>query len=274
MRLERSLAYFPERTLKGTPEHVGLCYEDLWLETADSHKVHAWWIPGPEPFSSPRPTWVYLHGNGGNISARLDGYRDVHLRTGANILAVDYRGFGLSAGAPSELGTYSDALAAASEALRRHRLQPGTPGPFVLFGVSMGAAVATRIAAETKPDALLLESPPSSFPDLAPVHYRWTRLLPISTIMQFRYETRTHVTRLDAPVLVIHGDRDDIVPMYSAQQVFDSANDPKRMHIVPGGTHDRPDLVDPDLYYRVVTDFIDEFTNSRIDSRSNILAAD
>ena len=274
MRLERSLAYFPERTLKGTPEHVGLRYEDLWLDTEDSHSVHAWWIPGPEMFTGPRPTWVYLHGNGGNISARLDGYRDVHLRIGANILAVDYRGFGLSAGLPSELGTYEDALVAATEAMRRHVAQPGTPGPFVLFGVSMGAAVATRIATEVKPDCVMLESPPSSFPDLAPLHYRWTKLLPISTIMQFRYETRTHVTRLDTPVLIIHGDRDEIVPMHSARWVFDAANDPKRMHVVPGGTHDRPDLVDPDLYYRVVGDFMDEFGTRGDRLWQDVLAAD
>ena len=84
IRLERSLAYFPELTLKGTPEHVGLQYEELWLETADGNHVHAWWIPGFDESSSSRPTWVYFHGNGGNISARLDGYRAIHLRVGAN----------------------------------------------------------------------------------------------------------------------------------------------------------------------------------------------
>lgn len=274
IRLERSLAYFPERTLKGTPEHVGLRYEDLWLKTEDGHTVHAWWIPGPDMFTGPRPTWVYFHGNGGNISARLDGYRAIHLRTGANILAVDYRGFGLSPGMPSELGTYADARAATGEAMRRHRSQPGTPGPLVVLGVSMGAAVAAKIAVEVKPDALLLESPPSSFPDLAPLHYRWTRLLPLSAIMQFRYETRIHVTQLSTPLLVIHGDRDDIVPMHSAQWVFDSANDPKRLHVVAGGTHDRPDLVNPDLYYRVVDSFMEEFALPRVNAGNGAFAAD
>lgn len=277
-RLERALAYFPELTLKGTPEHVGLRYEDLWLKTEDGNSVHAWWIPGPAelPASSGphRPTWVYFHGNGGNISARLDGYRAIHMRTGANVLAVDYRGFGLSPGKPTELGTYADGRAAVTEAIRLRTEQQGIAGPLVLFGVSMGAAVASRLACETGPDALVLESPPSSFPDLAPLHYPWTRLLPISKIMAFRYETRTHVTQLDVPTLVIHGDEDEIVPMYSAQRVFDSAKDPKRLHIVEGGTHNRPDLVDEDRYYDVVHGFMQEFAVPRAESRSGDFAAD
>ncbi len=272
--LERSLAYFPELTLKGTPEHVALNYEDLWLKTDEGNRVHAWWIPGPEVFSGPRPTWIYFHGNGGNISARLDGYRAIHRRVGANVLAVDYRGFGLSPGKPSEHGTYADARAAVTEAVRRHNLQPGTPGPVVLFGVSMGAAVAARVAVDMRPDAVLLESPPSSFPDMAPLHYPWTRLLPLSKIMQFRYETTTHIAQLDVPTLVIHGDLDDVVPMEYAQRVFDSANDPKRLYIVEGGTHDRPDLVDPDEYYGVVNSFMKEFAGKRANSANGFLAAD
>ncbi len=272
------MAYFPELTLKGTPEHVGLRYEDLWLKTEDGNNVHAWWIPGPADRSSTgqhRPTWVYFHGNGGNISARLDGYRAIHRRVGANVLAVDYRGFGLSPGKPSELGTYADGRAAVTEAIRRHSDQPkSVQGPLVMFGISMGAAVASRLAMDVKPDALLLESPPSSFPDLAPLHYPWTRLLPISKIMAYRYETRMHVTQLKVPTLVIHGDQDDIVPMASAQRVFDSANEPKRLHVVEGGTHDRPDMVDEDRYYDVVNGFMQEFAIPGARSRSADFAAD
>ena len=261
--LERSLAYFPELTLKGTPEHVGLRYEDLWLSTEDNHRVHGWWIPGPEDFRANRPTWVMFHGNGGNISARLDGYRAIHRRIGANILAVDYRGFGMSPGRPSEHGTYADGRAAVAEAARRHEGQPGGGGPFVLFGISMGSAVAARLACETSPDALIVESPPSSFPDLASLHYPWTRYLPLSLIVQFRYETCTHVAGTSVPTLVVCGDQDDIVPLESSMQVFESATDPKRLHVVKGGTHDRPDLVDEDAYYEVVSRFMDEFTVPR-----------
>ena len=288
MKLERSLAYFPELTLKGTPEHVGLRYEDLWLKTEDGNSVNGWWIPGPvgpdhpdnrahlneTPGRAGRPTWVYLHGNGGNISARLDGYRAIHLRTGANILSVDYRGFGQSPGRPSELATYADGRAAVAEARRRHNSQDCEPEAMVIFGVSMGAAVATKVAEDIRPDVLLLESPPSSFPDLAPVVYPWTRLLPLSLLMQTRYETRSHISRLDVPTLVIHGDRDDIVPIEYARRVFDSANDPKRLYIVEGGTHDRPDLVDQDRYYTEVNGFIEEFAGGRRQASAADFAAD
>ncbi len=274
-RLERALAYFPELTLKGTPEHVGLEYEDLWLETDDGNRVHGWWIPGPArtplQATSGQPTWVYFHGNGGNISARLDGYRSIHRFTGANILAIDYRGFGLSEGQPCEAGTYVDGLAAVAEARRRHG---SSKGPLVLLGVSMGSAVASRLACDTSPDAVVLESPPSSFLDLAPVHYPWTRWLPLSLIMQYRYETKNHVARSNVPTLVVHGDEDDIVPLFSGQIVFDRANEPKQLHVVKGGTHDRPDLVDEARYYEVVNRFIDEFASPVHVQHDQSLAAD
>jgi pimeloyl-ACP methyl ester carboxylesterase len=262
--LERNLAYVPEWTFKGTPEHVGLPYKNLWLETDRGNSIHGWWIPGPTDSPVPadgRPTWVYLHGSGGNISGRLDGYRAVHQRFGANILAIDYSGFGRSHGIPSEEDTYSDGHAAVTEAIRRHHAQDAKPGPLVYLGVSMGAAVAARVAADKHPDALLLESPPTSFPELAPIQYPWTRMLPLSKIMRFRYETTQHLSQLNVPTLVIHGDEDEIVPLKYARSVYASANDPKEMYIVRGGTHDRPDLVDPDSYYDVIARFIEKHSS-------------
>jgi fermentation-respiration switch protein FrsA (DUF1100 family) len=274
--IERCLAYVPELTLKGTPEHVGLEYEDLWLKTEDGHRINSWWMPGPRAHNgAPRPTWVYFHGSGGNISARLDGYRSIHQRLGANVLAVDYRGFGLSEGTPTEQGTYADAHAAAMEALRRNESQPDGPGPVVFFGVSMGAAIATRIAAEQSPHAMLLESAPPSFPDMAPVLYPWTRFLPVKMIMQLRYETRRHVARIRVPSLFVHGDQDGIVPLKYGNMAYSAANDPKRMLIVPGGTHDRPDLVDPEAYYGAVTQFMAEHIRWRMPlQQPQVLAAD
>ena len=272
MWLETILAFVPELTLKGTPEHVGLEYEDTWLETPDGGKAHAWWIPGPRS-DRPRPTWVYFHGNGGNISARLDGYRDLHRRLGANVLAVDYRGFGLSPGRPSEEGTYADARAAVAEAKRRSAEQPEGAGPMVYLGVSMGAAVAARMALELPPDMALLESAPSSFPDLAPEVYSWTRFLPVQKIMQIRFETTAHVAAASTPMLFIHGDSDNVVPLKYGQAAYEAANDPKKMLIIKGGTHDRPDLVDPDMYYRAVNEFILEYAAQPVAVKGELRAA-
>ena len=114
------------------------------------------------------------------------------------------------------------------------------------------------MAAEHAPHAMLMESAPPSFPDMAPVLYPWTRFLPVRRIMQLRYETVRHVARIKAPALFVHGDSDSIVPLQYGRMAYSAANDPKRMLVVPGGTHDRPDLVDPETYYGAVKQFMAE----------------
>jgi hypothetical protein len=121
---------------------------------------------------------------------------------------------------------------------------------------------------------VLLESAPPSFTDMAPELYPWTRFLPLRRIMQTRYETKSHIARCDVPALFIHGDEDEIVPLRYGQMAYEAANDPKRMHIVRGGTHDRPDLVDPERYYAEVTSFIAEYARGSIQPAPHTLAAD
>jgi hypothetical protein len=203
---------------------------------------------------------VYFHGNGGNISTRLDGYRDIHFRLGANVLAIDYRGFGQSTGVLSEAGTYADARAAIMAALLRRNA--GGPGPLVLLGVSMGAAIASRMAMEFEPDAIVLESAPPSFPELAPLHRPWTRYMPVRRLMQTRYETCAYLASVDVPALFVHGDMDEVVPLEFGRKTFRAANNPKHMWVVPGGTHDRPDKIDRDTYYGLVCEFLQRHTHS------------
>jgi hypothetical protein len=225
---------------------VGLEFEDLWLTAMDGVRVNAWWIPGPSAV-----TLMLFHGNGGNISARLDGLLQLNRRLGVSLLATEYRGYGLSEGVPTEQGTYLDALAA------REWVTSRAKGPIVYFGISMGGAVAAWLATRQKPDALVLESAPSSLPDVAHIHVPWTRLLPTNRIMQTRYETSRYVSTLTCPLLVVHGDADKAVPMPFGQRVFASAKGAKEFHAIPGGGHDRPDLVDEDSYYGVLRRFLE-----------------
>lgn len=257
-RIERLFIYAPELTLKGTPAHVGLEYEDVWLTPDGDEKIHGWWIPGPASRLNRRPTWVYFHGNGGNISARLDGYLQMHRRLGANILAIDYRGYGLSEGVPSEDATYSDGLAAFDYAAGRNDAQDEGPGQIFLLGVSMGAAIAARVALDRPADAVVLESAPPSFPELAALHQPWTRALPIRLIMRTRYATSMHVSKLKAPSLFFHGELDEIVPLKYGRRVFDAALDPRELWVIEGAGHERLDLVDEDLYYGRIASFIRE----------------
>ncbi len=255
--IERKFIYVPERTLKGTPEHLGLAYEDVRFQSGDGVPLHGWWVPGASPV-----TWLFCHGNGGNISARLDQLLDIHRRLRASVFIFDYRGYGLSGGAPSdEDGTHLDAVAAYGE--MRSRLGPST-GPVVFFGRSMGAAVAARLATEIEPSVLVLECPPPSIPALAYLHASWTKLLPLRFMMRSRYETARHVRNVRRPVLVVQGADDRLVPAGLARQVYDAANAPKQWLLIAGAGHDRVDLADPDLYYGAIQSFVARYAGTTL----------
>ena len=247
--IERPFVYVPERTLKGTPEHIGLEYEDLWLDTPDGVRLHGWHIPGPSCL-----TFLFLHGNGGNISSRLDWLLEAHRRLGAGIVAVDYRGFGLSGGIPSEPGTHLDALTAL-EAVQRRR---PARGRLVYFGRSMGGAVAARLAVTHPPDALILEASPPSIPSIAQYQHWWMRNPVLKRLMRTRYETERFVKQVGVPVMVIHGESDRQVPLDSAKRLFNAANEPKVWLSIRGAGHDRIDLDDPELYYSALASFLDD----------------
>lgn len=200
--------------------------------------------------------WLFFHGNGGNLSARLDQLLDIHRRIGASLFVFDYRGYGLSEGVPTEEGTLLDAQAALRELTAR---LGGPTARVVYFGRSMGGAIAARLAVERPPAALILEAPPPSIPDIARLHVPGMRFSPLPLLMRTRYETKRHIRRVSAPVLVIHGDSDEIVPAQLGRRVFDAANEPKQWLLVPGAGHNLADRAAPELYYAAVREFLDRF---------------
>ena len=241
----------PERALRGTPEHIGLEFSDVFPVTTDGVKLHGWNIPG----TSPDVVWLIFHGNGGNISVRLDQYQEIHRRYGASILAIDYRGYGRSEGVPSERGFYADALTAHKLATELH---PGKK--IVLFGRSLGGPVAVQLAAQlasvAQPAALILEAAISSVPDVVRERAAWTRFVPMNLISESRFDSTKYVANLPVPTLVIHGDSDRTVSPANAERIYRAASDPKQFEIVPGGDHDGLDLVDPERYHLVLSDFL------------------
>ncbi len=276
--IERTFVYLPERALKGTPAHIGLPYEDVWFRAEDGTRLHGWWIPAPVgerrgegetgAADQRRPTaWLFCHGNGGNLSARLDQLLDIHRRLRASVFIFDYRGYGLSEGVPSEEGTYADARAALGEMSAR---LGQSHGQTVYFGRSMGGAIASKLAIERPPSALILESPPPSLPEVAHLHVPWSRLWPLRQLMRTRYETVKHVRRVHAPVLVIQGGQDSAVPERFGRRVFDAANEPKQWLLLPGAGHNFADLTDPDVYYGAISGFLARYASSsggpRLDS--------
>jgi hypothetical protein len=238
--LERGLIYHPSTTLEGTPAALGLAYEDVEVTTDDGVRIHGWLLPGPRP-----ATLLYCHGNAGNISHRLPKLEAFHNRLGLSILIFDYRGYGRSEGRPSEAGTYADARA--MNAWLRQR----DPGALVYLGASLGASVATALAAEDPPAALVLEAPFASVQAMA------NATVPgAGWLFRTRYDTLGTVGRAGAPLLVLHGDADEVVPYRQGRAVFDAASEPKVFAPIPGAHHNDAHEVGGETYWGAWTAFL------------------
>jgi fermentation-respiration switch protein FrsA (DUF1100 family) len=223
---QSQLVFVPEagREIIASPDRLGMAYEDVRLETADGLSLHGWYVPATQP----RGTVLFLHGNGGNISHRLDSLLMFH-RMGYNTLIFDYRGYAANAGKPTEEGTYLDADAA----WRYLAEQKHTPScRIVLFGESMGAAIAARLATREKPAALVISSGFTSVPDMAQHLYPY---LPARWLAYIRYDTRSYLKSVTAPVFVAHSPQDDIVPYEQGQALYAAANQPKQFLELAGG---------------------------------------
>jgi len=223
------LVFFPGtgREAVVTPQSYGLRFEPVQIRTADNETLDAWWVPA----ENARGTVLFFHGNAGNISHRID-YLQMFHRLRYSTLIVDYRGYGKSTGTPSEAGTYRDAEAA-WEYLRHARL--AQPQDVVIAGESLGAAVATWLAARVRPRAVLLFSTFTSATDLGAEVY-W--FLPVRLISRIGYDNLAHLKRIRAPVFIAHSRDDDIVPYAHGRKLFDAASEPKAFLEMRGGHND------------------------------------
>jgi uncharacterized protein len=230
--------------LTATPAAIGLYFEDVRLRTPDGVSLHGWMVPYP---GSDRLV-LHFHGNGGNISHRLYLIRLLHsLRL--SVMLIDYRGYGLSEGRPSEAGTYLDAMAA-WDYLTRQRGYP--PRHIVVFGHSLGAAIAAQLAQHVQPGALILESPFISLPEVAGHHY-W--FLPTRWLARFKYATAEYVRRVTAPVLVLHSVSDRVVPYRHGREVYRNAHEPKAFVEIQGD-HNEGCVIDEAQYTSGLREFL------------------
>lgn len=244
-----SLVFQPamDRGFQATPASIGLRFESLTLATDDGEKLDGWHLPA-RPESPPRGLVIIFHGNAGNVSHRLDYLRMFH-DLGFAALIIDYRGYGRSTGKASEEGSYLDA-----ETAWRHATEVlGYPAErIVLFGESLGGAVATQLAAARKPGALVLASSFTSVPDLGAEIYPW---LPIRLLARIRYDSRDRLAHVRSPVLVIHSRQDDIIPFAHGERLFAAAMDPKRFLEIAGG-HNEGFVFGRDAWIRQLDDFL------------------
>lgn len=261
--VEASLLFYPQPQLRGTPAHLGLQYEDVWFTAPDAVKTHGWFIRRDDhdlAQPSPRLRVLMFHGNGGNISVRLDQYLTMLRRwRNVDILAAEYRGYGMSEGSPSEAGFALDADAAWHWLSDRNAAEGGE-FVTVLFGRSLGGAVATLLASKVRPDALILECAPSSIPYLATHHEPW-RSLHLGNLIVNRFDTESYVRDVSSPLLVMHSEHDEIVPLECGNRIMSAANEPKRFQLLPNASHNGADLQSPAVYYTAIEDFLREFTD-------------
>lgn len=219
---QERMVYFPHRSLDGTPADLGLAYEDVRIDGDDDVTLHGWFVPG-----AGENVLLFFHGNAGNISHRLDSIA-IFRSLGLSTLIVDYRGYGHSSGRISERGSYADARAA----FRYLRDVRGIdPGRIVLFGRSLGSAVAIELATHERPRALIAESCYTSLTDVGARHYR---LLPVRLLSRIRYDSVPRVAAIDCPKLFIHSRDDEVVPFTLARRLFEVAAEPKHFLEITG----------------------------------------
>jgi len=224
---QRSLMYFPEAR-RTAPAQAGLPEaEEVVLNTADGERVIVWHIPP----RGDQPVVLYFHGNGGALRYRVDRYRAL-TQDGTGLVLLSYRGYGGSSGRPSEGGLIEDARAAYAFAAERYpRL--------VVWGESLGSGVAVAIAAEKaaekKVARVVLEAPFASAVSVAASVYPF---VPVRFLMKDQFRSDLRIPNVTAPVLMVHGDRDTVIPIESGERLFALAHEPKRFLRVPGAGHE------------------------------------
>lgn len=240
------LIYLPLSTLVTTPAEHGMDYEDVYFTTDDGVRLHGWFVPAPEP----RGVLLFFHGNAGNISHRMASIR-IFRELGLSVFIIDYRGYGQSEGRPSEAGLRRDARAAWAW-LRETREIPARE--IVVFGRSLGAAVAVDLASEHPPGALILESAFTSAADLGAEVYPW---LPVGRLLRHRHEVIESLPQVRVPTLIAHSRQDEIVSFDHARRLMDVAHDGAVLLEMEGG-HNDGFLRTGQRYVRGLGDFLEE----------------
>ncbi len=225
---ENSLIYFPPRYPEGFPPAPAftLPVEDVWLTTRDNIRLNAWYLPSPGSGKA----LLWFHGNAENIGYGL-GHAEFFSRLGINVLAVDYRGYGRSEGSPNETGVYRDADAAYDYLVQVRHIQTRN---IIVLGNSLGGAVAIDLASRRACGGLIAQSSFTSIRDMA----RRTFRIPLfEYIPKSRFDSLAKIQRVQAPILIVHGTRDAVVPFSMGQRLFTAALEPKFFFSVEGAGH-------------------------------------
>lgn len=251
-QVEPRMAFFPLEGEDITPQSHGLEYVPDTILTDDGERLRVWHVPRADAVAQV----VYFHGNGGNLSLWSDVLVGLW-RQGFDVTAVDYRGYGLSTGSPSEQGLYRDVDAT----LRFIEQRPRLAGvPLIYWGRSLGTVMAAYAASRRAADGVVLEA---GFPSMRSVLETNPLLWVVSWASSYRMPTAEWMSSVRQPTLVLHGDRDSVIPYRLGRRLYESLPGPKTFVTIPGGDHNEPVPEDAENYWRAIQAFIKHLREPR-----------
>jgi fermentation-respiration switch protein FrsA (DUF1100 family) len=246
---EPNLVYFPSRDIHTTPDETGLRFEDVWLDTVDGVRINGWYIPAAAPRPTPF-TILFFHGNAGNMADRFE--KTQMLRAlGVDFFTIDYRGYGRSEGSPNEQGTYRDAQAAYDYLTQTQKRDPKT---IILYGESLGSAIAVDLATKKTVAGVIIEEP---FTSAADVGRKMFPYLPVQLLVRNKYDTLSKIAGLHVPILILHSREDEFFAMRHAERLLAAAPEPKRL-VELRGSHNDAFLVSGETYRTALKEFVSQ----------------
>lgn len=242
---EPYMIYFPSREVERTPAAIGLAFEEVAPSTEDGLQLHGWFVTARVKSS---PTALILHGNAGNISHRLAKLAILH-ELGMNVLLIDYRGYGRSEGKPDEQGLYFDARAAHAYLTQARGIPECN---IILYGESLGSAIAVDLAAQSELGGVILEAPFTSMADVGRDVYPF---LPVGLLARSKYNSLSKIGRVSSPLLLLHSRDDELIPIRHSERLLAAAPGPKRL-VELAGRHNDAFLASETAYRAGLRDFI------------------
>ena len=243
--LEQKSLYYPFRSIDYTPKDIGLDYKDVNISTDDGIDIHGWFIPAKDP----EGVLLFSHGNGGNISHRLEKLQMLH-ELNLDILIYDYRGYGLSKGKPSEAGLYLDAEAMYEYLLNERGYEPDK---IVAYGESLGGAVAVELAGRRPLKCMIIEGSFSSIKDIARQYFPFIPTFLLKT----EFDSIKKINSINIPKLVMHSTDDEVIPFKYGVALYEVAAEPKKFVVLKGG-HNDSFLISKEEYVFEIKTFLSE----------------
>ena len=246
--------YFPTKDFTVNPANYDLKFQDVFINVDQDETIHGWYFPQAQDPESAR-TVLFCHGNGGNISHRLETVIFL-LQRGVNVMMFDYRGYGRSSGRPTETNTYDDVRAVYDWLISEKNVKPND---IIVFGRSLGGAVAVDLASRVSCGGLIVESTFDSAIEMAKGYFP---LFPAGLLIKYSYNSISKISKVDCLKLFTHSPVDDLVPFERGKRLFEAAPEPKTFFEISGGHNERTYLDDPG-YIEVIDNLLKQESAGR-----------